>query len=179
MHQYLLPGCRILAFLASYVGRRSSQRHTSQLVIFASYIFKSLYLEMLLWSMCVHVDVWVLFQFLAGLYGVFYQFTCSSFYVSACPVLDAEHCVFQHPTLCFVSSQLYACALFLNLFLAAYLDCLAWSACLLLPSCICIICIHSACMHFFQNPGLVVGHWGSLLPMLDAGDHSVQHPLPV
>ena len=88
-------------------------------------------------------------------------------------------CVFQRPTLCFVLNHVYACAMFLNLFLAAYLDCLAWSACLLLPYCICIMFLHPACMHLFQNQGSAIGRCGSLLAMLDVGDHSVQHPLPV
>ena len=82
--------------------------------------------------MCVHVDIWVLFQFLAGSHNVFINLHAAVFMpLSAlCWTLNAlasyvRRWVVKHPTICFVSNWFYAYIMFLNLFWLITLICLA------------------------------------------------------
>ena len=72
-----------------------------------------------------------------------------------CPVLDTEPSCVQRWMLCFLASNtllclntVLPCSRPVNLFVDYCLDCLTWSACILLLHHICIASIHLECMIF-------------------------------
>ena len=69
--------------------------------------------------MCVRVDTWVLFQFLAGPYNVFMNLHAVVFmplsslrWTLRTTASYVRRWVVKRPTLCFVLNHLYACIMF-------------------------------------------------------------------